>query len=119
MKFQNEPPKSFFDSWRYLTVYAVMALVFGFFLIRLFSLQVLDGKVYTARAEENRTTEISVPTSRGLIYDRNGFVLARNVASYNVVITPATLPEDAGAVQNIYRQISESDWNSCFERQYG
>ncbi len=107
MKYQNEPPKSFFDSWRYWTVYVLMAIVFGFFLIRLFSLQILDGKVYAAQAEENRTTAISVPTSRGLIYDRNGFVLARNVASYNVVITPANLPEDAGAVQNIFRQVSD------------
>ncbi|TLM97628.1 hypothetical protein FDZ73_24725, partial [bacterium] len=106
MNTQSEPPKGFFDGWRYLVVYGLMAVVFGFFLFRLFSLQIIDGDVYAAQAEENRTTDISVPTSRGLIYDRNGFVLARNVASYNVVITPANLPEDAGAVQNIFRQIS-------------
>lgn len=106
MNTQSEPPKGFFDGWRYLVVYGLMAVVFGFFLFRLFSLQIINGDVYAAQAEENRTTDISVPTSRGLIYDRNGFVLARNVASYNVVITPANLPEDAGAVQNIFRQIS-------------
>lgn len=107
MKFQSDTQKGFFDNWRYLVVYGLMAVVFGFFLFRLFSLQILDGEVYTAQADENRTTKISVPTSRGLIYDRNGYVLARNVASYNVVITPADLPEDAGAVQNIYRQVSD------------
>ncbi|TLN28598.1 hypothetical protein FDZ74_00285, partial [bacterium] len=72
----------------------------------MFSLQVINGAVYAAQAEENRTTKISVATSRGLIYDRNGYVLARNVPSYNVVITPANLPEDEGTVQNIYRQLS-------------
>jgi len=41
-----------------------------------------------------------------LIYDRNGFVLARNVPSYNVVITPANLPDDPGAEQNIFRLLS-------------
>jgi penicillin-binding protein 2 len=107
MKPLSEPSKSFFESWRYLVVYGLMALVFGFFLFRLFNLQIINGEEYTAQADENRTTNISVPTSRGLIYDRNGYVLARNVASYNVVITPANLPEDEGAIQNIYRQLSE------------
>lgn len=106
MNTQNEPQKGFFDHWRYLVIYGLMAVVFGFFIFRLFSLQIINGDTYAAQAEDNRTTEISVPTSRGLIYDRNGFVLARNVASYNVVITPANLPEDPGAVQNIYRQVS-------------
>jgi penicillin-binding protein 2 len=40
------------------------------------------------------------------IYDRNGITLARNVASYNIVITPAALPDDDGDVQRIYRELS-------------
>ena len=95
-----------FQSWRFLVFYAVMAGVFGFYLIRLFNLQIIRGAEFHARAEDNRTTTISLQTNRGIIYDRNGFVLARNVASYNIVITPAYLPSDAGAVQDIYRQLS-------------
>jgi penicillin-binding protein 2 len=68
---------------------------------------VLDGPSYQAQAEENRTTRISLPTQRGTIYDRNGFVLARNVPSYNLTITPANLPTDTGALEEIYRQLSE------------
>ena len=64
---------------------------------------------YVARADENRITEINIPTQRGVIYDRNGFVLARNVASFNVVVTPALLPVDEGAIQNIYRELSTFD----------
>lgn len=107
MKFTTESPKGFFESWRYLVIYGLMVIVFGYFLFRLFTLQIIDGAAYTAQADENRTTNISVATSRGLIYDRSGFVLARNVPSYNVVITPANLPEDEGTIQNIYRQVSE------------
>ena len=69
-----------------------MAL-FGFYAFRLFNLQVLDGQSYLAQADENRTTRVSDTTQRGIIYDRNGIVLARNIASYNVTITPAYLPE--------------------------
>ena len=87
----------------------------------LFEFQIVQGAQYQAQAEENRTTRVSDPTQRGIIYDRNGFVLARNVASYNVVITPANLPGDPSAggdatllnteldpgVQEVYRKLSE------------
>ncbi len=60
-----------------------------------------------AQADENRISKISLPTQRGTITDRNGYVLARNIASYNVVITPADLPSDPGSKQEVYRKISE------------
>jgi len=82
-------------------------MVFGLFTFRLFGLQILHGKDYLAQADENRTTEISVQTQRGIIYDRNGYILARNVAAYNATITPAKLPNDPGAVQEVYRQLSK------------
>ena len=52
-------------------------------------------------------TKSSDPAARGIIYDRNGYILARNVASYNVVITPAGLPDDDADIQRIYREVSE------------
>ena len=66
----------------------------------------MEGEDYQAQAEENRITEVNEPTRRGVIYDRNDFVLARNVASYNVVITPADLPVNEGDIQGIYRKLS-------------
>lgn len=95
-----------FQSWRFLVFYAVIAGIFGFYLLRLFNLQIIRGAEFLARAEDNRTATISLQANRGIIYDRNGYVLARNVASYNIVITPAYLPSDDGAVQEIYRQLS-------------
>jgi penicillin-binding protein 2 len=94
------------ENWRLRVVYILMMLVFGFFGLRLFSLQILEGKNYLAQANENRTSIVSSQTNRGIIYDRNGFVLARNIASYNVVIIPADLPLDIGATQQIYRELS-------------
>ncbi len=95
------------EKWRVITFYLVIALVLGFYVVRLFSLQVVQGADYLQKAENNSTSRITVPSTRGMIYDRNGFILARNIASYNVVITPAYLPADDGAVQDIYRQLSE------------
>jgi penicillin-binding protein 2 len=94
------------EDWRLRAVYILILIVFGFFALRLFSLQIIEGKDYLAQADENRTSIVSGQTNRGIIYDRNGYVLARNIASYNVVITPADLPTDIGAIQQIYRDLS-------------
>ena len=100
------PSRSGFENWRMIIVYVIILFVFGFFMVRLFSLQVVNGASYLSRAEDNRTQVINISTQRGIIYDRNGFVLARNVASYNITITPANLPTDPGAIQEVYRQLS-------------
>ncbi len=74
---------------------------------RLFTLQVLESPEWVAQAEENRISAINLPTQRGIIFDRNDYILAQNIPSYNVVIIPADLPDDLGAIQEIFRQISE------------
>jgi penicillin-binding protein 2 len=106
--------------WRLWILYGLMGAVFCFFAYRLFSLQVVHGKDYQAQADFNRTEDVNVQTKRGIIYDRNGFVLARNIASYNITITPAYLPDDPtvlgdstaldtdlpSSVQEVYRKLS-------------
>ncbi|MDP2777569.1 MAG: hypothetical protein Q8O48_07985, partial [Anaerolineales bacterium] len=96
-----------FATWRLTTVYLVVFLVLSGLLFRLINLQVIEGAEWTARAIENYTKEVSLPAPRGIIYDRNGYILARNIASYNIVITPANLPVDDSDIQRIYREISE------------
>jgi len=95
-----------FATWRFRIFFG--AIVFALLVIvgRLFSLQILQGADWTAQAEENRQKTMNEPAARGIIYDRNGYALAKNVASYNVVITPAYLPDDTADVQEIYRQLS-------------
>jgi len=92
--------------WRFRLLYAAFGLFLAFLFGRLFTLQVLQHDLWKARAEENFTREISIPAPRGVIYDRNGFILARNIPSYNVVITPADLPDDEADIQKIYRELS-------------
>jgi penicillin-binding protein 2 len=94
------------QSWRITAFVVVLLGVFSVFLIKLFMLQVVQSDEWVARAAVNSTQEINLPALRGIIYDRNGVILARNVASYNVVITAADLPDDSGATQEIFRQLS-------------
>jgi penicillin-binding protein 2 len=95
-----------FQGWRYLVVYGLMVSVGVIFVARLFNLQILNGQDYALQATSNRTETISVAAPRGIITDRNGTLLARNTASYNIVITPAELPNDDGDIERIYRELS-------------
>jgi penicillin-binding protein 2 len=98
--------KNVVATWRIILFGIILIAIFIIYTGRLFNLQVLQYSNWLAKANENRTHEINLPATRGMIYDRYGFVLARNIPSYNVVITPAYLPDDDGEVQNIYRAIS-------------
>lgn len=92
---------------RYNVFYALIALLFGFYCVKSFIYQVFDYKDYLAVADENRTKQISEQTQRGLIKDRNGYILASNVPSYDVAIVPADLPSDTGSTEEIYRELSD------------
>lgn len=99
------------DRWRVIVVFLIMSAVLLFYIYRLFNMQIVNGKDYAEQADANRIKTISIATQRGIIYDRNGYVLARNTASFNVVITPANLPDvdllnPNGDVQQIYRELS-------------
>ena len=94
------------ESIRIISFAAVVVIIFVVFIGRLFTIQILNGETWIAQARENRLREISLAPTRGVIFDRQGIVLARNVASYNVVVTAANLPDDPGAVQDIIRDLA-------------
>ncbi|MEB3841028.1 penicillin-binding protein 2 [Pseudomonas guariconensis] len=54
---------------------------------RLYVLQVLQHDQQTAVSENNRVHVLPIPPERGLIYDRNGVVLADNKPSFNLTMT--------------------------------
>jgi len=55
---------------------------------RLVYLQVINHAHYTTLSNDNRLKVLPVPPTRGLIYDRNGVLLADNVPSYRLEIIP-------------------------------
>ncbi len=93
-----------------LRVRATMIIIAGVllvFAVRLISLQILQGAEYRAQADENRLLDVSIPAPRGVIYDRNGYQLVRNIPSFQVMITPALLPESQAEIDAIYKRLAE------------
>jgi penicillin-binding protein 2 len=62
--------------------------------MRLYSLQIVSGDSYQEQAAVNRLREIDTYAPRGVIYDRNGEILARNRPSFVIAVIPADLPPD-------------------------
>ena len=64
---------------------ALIAGVFGTLVMRLWSLQLISSDFYQSLAEENITSDASIPATRGRILDRNGIELVGNRPSLCVV----------------------------------
>ncbi len=84
----------------------LILMVLGFYVIRLWQLQFLEGGYYTAEAEEQLLRVESISPQRGVIYDRHGNLLVRNIPAYNVVIIPGELPEDRGRERDVLQQLA-------------
>lgn len=96
-----------FGKGRVLVFYIGIGVILAIFVVRLFNLQVIQHDEYLQKAENNSTSTVTTAATRGIIYDRNGFILAENIPSYNITITPALLPEDEGTIEEIYRELSK------------
>ena len=73
---------------------AVIAIVVVMLIGRLWQLQMIAGERYRLLSDRNRLRQVDVAAPRGVIYDRNGEILARNRPSFSVVIIPGDLPLD-------------------------
>lgn len=65
-----------------LVVIVLTSLLVG----RLGYLQIVQHDLYSTRSEKNRVRVEPLPPNRGLIYDRNGTLLAENRPTYNLTL---------------------------------
>lgn len=79
---------------------SILAVVFGLILTRVFWLQLIEGEKYKAMAQDNQLHAVPIPGPRGLIYDKNGVVLAQNKATYDVLINFSLLGDTEEVRQN-------------------
>ncbi len=72
------------------SIVAVLFIVLAFILVRrLYSLQIVNGESYYNNFSMKTTKTLTLKSTRGNIYDRNGEVLATNELSYSLTITDA------------------------------
>jgi len=78
---------------RRLVLIAIIAgLLGGALIARMAWLQLIEASHYTALARGNRIRVLPIAPTRGLIYDRNGTLLAENLPAYELTLTPDQVP---------------------------
>jgi len=71
------------------TLALVLTTLLTFALIgRLIYLQIFDHEHLSTLSQENRVNLVSLPPTRGLIYDRNGVLLAQNLPAFGIEVIP-------------------------------
>lgn len=90
---------------------AIIAAVLCFVLLglvvaRVVWLQVTSHERFASLAEQNRTRIEPIPPARGLIYDRNGVVLADNAPAFQVELIPEQVPDMEGTLQHLARLLN-------------
>ena len=68
---------------------------------RFFYLQVVQHDVYATLSDRNRIQVQPLPPARGLIYDRNGELLAGNAPSFSLTITPERVDSLADTISSL------------------
>ena len=78
---------------RVLTALAGVVLLSGVLVARLTYLQVISHAHFATLSEDNRVKIVPIPPTRGLIYDRNGVVLAQNQPSFSLEVVPEAVKD--------------------------
>ncbi len=99
---------------RALVAATLSLLLLGLLMGRLLYLQFFEYSHFKTLSENNRVRLEAIAPNRGLIYDRNGVVLAENRPSYRLEITPEQVKDMDATLQGL-GQLVELD-ESTLER---
>lgn len=94
---------------RLLITAIISILLLVVLLSRLFYLQVINHDYYSTRSEENRLDFVALAPIRGLIYDRNGVLLAQNLPSFTLQIVPEHVEDLENTLADLGKLISITD----------
>ena len=86
LKDHSWESRIFFE--RIVVCFGVLVTLTLLLVARFFYLQIVQHDVYATLSDKNRIQIQPLPPIRGLIYDRNGELLADNSPSFNLTITP-------------------------------
>lgn len=86
-----------------LTVFLVILLLFS----RTAFLQIIRGENYRSLAEGNRLRIRTLTAERGVITDRLGRILTRNVPTFSISVSPQDLPQTHAERERVLNTLAE------------
>jgi penicillin-binding protein 2 len=98
----------FFTS-RALVALVCVGMLMGVVIVRLVYLQIISHEHFSTLSEKNRVNIVPVAPTRGLIYDRNGVLMAQNVPSFSLEIIPEQTENLDATLAGLSKLIAVSD----------
>jgi penicillin-binding protein 2 len=95
-------------SLRLRIVGAVVLVLFGVLVLRLWTLQVVEGKTYAASVTRNEVRAVSIAPPRGEIVDRNDTVLAGNETVEELLLSRNTAAQDPSIIGAVASLVGET-----------
>jgi penicillin-binding protein 2 len=102
---EDEPSR---PSLRLRVVGLTVLVLFGVLVLRLWTLQVIDGKSYAAAVNANQVRIVSVQAPRGEIVDRNDTVLVGNVPQEEVLLSRQTALQDKAIIGDVAALVGQT-----------
>lgn len=91
---------------RIIFLFIVTTAASGALVARLAYLQISQHKIYTTLSKQNQLSLIPIEPNRGLIYDRNGVLLAENTPVFSLDIVPDRVPHLDSTIKQLQQIIS-------------
>lgn len=100
-----------------------LGIIFVMLSVRLWQVSVLQGEFFKEKSEANRVRIVELRAPRGIIYDRNGEILAEDVPRFQIVFHPGglSLEEAMSKLKTLFKdriiitpkQRSANEWVLC------
>ena len=94
---------------RALVGFLIIAVALGILAVRFWFLQVERHDEFQARSDANRILTRPLAPARGLIYDRNGELLAENIAAFRLEVVPEQVNDMKALLNDLRDTIGISD----------
>ena len=86
---------------RAIAAFIGIVVLVGILLTNLYHIQINQYQDYKTRSNDNRIKVVPIAPNRGLIYDRNGVLLAENRPVFNLEITPEQVKNMAETIARL------------------
>ncbi len=94
---------------RAITAALIIIILLLLLILHLVKLQIVDHTHFTTLSRDNRVKVEPLPPTRGLIYDRNGVILAQNLPTHSLEITPERVKDLDKTLRELGKIISISE----------
>ncbi|ELJ8840873.1 penicillin-binding protein 2 [Vibrio parahaemolyticus] len=86
---------------RAIVAFFGIVILMGLLIANMYNIQVNQFQDYQTRSNDNRIKVVPIAPNRGLIYDRNGVLLAENRPVFNLELTPEKIKDIDATIQEL------------------